>query len=121
MCGVLCLVRILCRRCLQSYCLIGSPAHDASQEGSLTENAYEICAKIDGPIPTKAENKINIIQPGEITEGATIGSGNFGDVKAGMWNKPGSPPTPVALKTLRDVDQVYYYLSPSFFLVLLSH
>lgn len=96
-------------RCLQSYCLIGSPAHDASQEGTFTENAYEMYASQD-PLTTEgdggdAESQIKIIDPSELNEGATIGSGNFGDVKSGVWNKPGSPPLPVALKTLRDVDQ----------------
>eukprot|EP00041_Stephanoeca_diplocostata_P021225 m.489694 g.489694 ORF g.489694 m.489694 type:complete len:686 (+) comp21771_c0_seq2:195-2252(+) len=94
-------------RCLQSYCLIGSPAHDASQTGTFTENAYEICGRntaIAEQTPS-SENKINVIPPNEISEGATIGSGNFGDVKAGMWNRANSPPIPVALKTLRDVDQ----------------
>ena len=41
----------------------------------------------------------------QLVEGEAIGSGNFGDVKQGVWNKPGCPGIPVALKTVRDANQ----------------
>lgn len=83
-------------RSLKNYCLLGGPA-GAQADGSLLKNAESLVGLEEG--------HINIIRGDQIVEGATIGSGNFGDVKVGTWNKPGSPPIPVALKTVRDVNQ----------------
>jgi hypothetical protein len=92
-------------RSLKNYCLLGGPAAGQEQvPGSLSKNAASLLADAGLNKPGGGTH-INIIRGDQIVEGATIGSGNFGDVKIGTWNKPGSPPIPVALKTVRDVNQ----------------
>jgi tyrosine-protein kinase len=99
---------------LRSFCLIGkeTPLVGGESNTSMTSNAYQIIANNGqgGPsggagADSPGSSALNIIPEQEITHGRKIGSGNFGDVKAGVWHKPGMPPVDVALKTLKDLEQ----------------
>eukprot|EP00040_Diaphanoeca_grandis_P003142 m.23917 g.23917 ORF g.23917 m.23917 type:complete len:679 (+) comp14413_c0_seq1:155-2191(+) len=91
---------------LRSFCLIGKPVKDTEATGRMSENAYNIFngdATTDTS-PSKGSSQLNIINPNEVTFGKKIGSGNFGDVKAGVWNRDGTK-IDVALKTIKDLEQ----------------
>jgi len=90
---------------LRSFCLIGKPVEDKEPTAMMSETAYNIFnADPQTSSPTKTTSQLNIINSNELTVGKKIGSGNFGDVKSGVWHKTGRA-IDVALKTIKDLEQ----------------